>query len=105
MEKGAFKDLTSLDYLGLDYNKIQTLDARAFETLINLTNAFLNFNQIKSLNPNTFDKCRKLTWLDLSGSVCINKYYFPNSFDAIKADLTAKCASKWNLEKFVTVRL
>lgn len=94
VEKDAFRDLASLDYLGLDYNKIQTLDARAFETLINLTNAFLNYNQIKSLNPNIFDKCRKLTWLDLSGSVCINKYYFANSFDAIKADLSKKCKLK-----------
>nr|AIO11811.1 variable lymphocyte receptor type A [Petromyzon marinus] len=64
----AFRGLTKLMWLNLQYNQLQTLPVGVFDHLTELKNLYLTYNQLKSLPPGVFDRLSKLTWLNLGGN-------------------------------------
>nr|AIO11820.1 variable lymphocyte receptor type A [Petromyzon marinus] len=62
----AFRGLTKLTWLNLQYNQLQTLPEGVFAHLTELGNLGLSGNQLKSLPPNVFDRLTKLTMLQLN---------------------------------------
>nr|AGJ51143.1 variable lymphocyte receptor C [Petromyzon marinus] len=62
----AFRGLTKLTWLNLQYNALQTLPPGVFDQLRELKDLYLQYNQLKSLPTGVFDGLTKLTWLNLN---------------------------------------
>nr|ABB21160.1 variable lymphocyte receptor A [Eptatretus stoutii] len=62
----AFHSLSSLTFLDLSYNQLQTLPVGVFDHLVNLDKLYLRQNQLRSLPRGVFDSLTKLTYLTLS---------------------------------------
>ncbi|XP_070501908.1 leucine-rich repeat-containing protein 15-like [Chironomus tepperi] len=73
----AFKELTGLEVLALDFNKISTLHEDSFE-LPSLISLFLDSNHLADLQDNVFSKLASLKILYLSENDCSN--FAPNIF-------------------------
>lgn len=76
IEPDAFKDLVNLENLQLFGNKIVTLDEKLFAPLKKMDYLTLSDNKIQNLRPNIFKIVGgKLTTVNLEGNVCIDSLY------------------------------
>ena len=68
---GTFENMSSLEYLDLNYNKIKHLNSAvfsglgAFNGLTNLTELLMKYNEIIEIMPGTFENTRILERLHL----------------------------------------
>jgi carboxypeptidase N regulatory subunit len=69
---GTFKNMSSLEYLDLSYNRIKHLGSglmnglRAFKGLTKMTRLLIVRNKISEIMPGTFENMSSLEYLDLS---------------------------------------
>jgi hypothetical protein len=70
IEAEAFQYLIKLKWIGLNSNKIKILSYRLFNNNSVLIYINLNWNQIASIHPNFFDGLQKLKLIDFSGNGC-----------------------------------
>uniref|UniRef100_S4RTU6 VLRA n=1 Tax=Petromyzon marinus TaxID=7757 RepID=S4RTU6_PETMA len=75
----AFRGLTKLTWLNLQYNALQTLPSGETQTVCSIWRLYLNDNQLKSLPPRVFDSLTKLTILYLQDNQLES---FPQAVDA-----------------------
>lgn len=69
----SYKDLTNLESINLNQNRLQRLDRDTFKYNLKLKNILLWKNELTALYPQMFSHLPNLKWVELGGNVCIDK--------------------------------
>lgn len=87
----VIENLPQLSSIDLKNNNIKSLPENTFARNPNLQKILLGGNKIKSLDPKTFENLLYLETVDLAENDCLSGSYGPNTFKALKSEITRLC--------------
>lgn len=93
------RQFSNLEYLFVQNNKLEKLDANLFQFTPKLRGIFLSGNLVKSVGKNVLSNLKNLTSVDFSMNTCISVYATtPQGIQELKQQLITSCPSPGEIE-------
>lgn len=92
LDENIFESMVSLKIFSITHNKLETIPKNLFRNNLKLESVWFEDNRLTAIDGHMFDHLSSLNYVDLSHNVCLDKFYYANSFVTMRNDCKQNCS-------------